>query len=156
MSLLSPVSRKWYGWGAQTRLFIFASIRRFYRDFNNVLRALMRFRKGTRDRAKNARKSRLKQMDFGWVSVKIGNKKMDFPPKLWVFPVDFKQRCAIMIESFEAGNTNVFKGFPILLTSGTHTKRIGRGFLLIRRFWVRSPGEAMTFQPRNTAFFVAL
>jgi len=47
---------------------------------------------------------------------------MDFPPKKWIFPSDFGQRCAIIIESFEAGNTNVFKGFPIIFNSGTrHT-----------------------------------
>jgi len=76
-------------------------------------------------------------MDFGWIFLKIGSKKMDFPPKKWIFPVAFARKCAIMTESFEAGNTNVFKGFPIFLTSGGTANESGIYFLRSRRLLVR-------------------
>jgi len=61
-----------------------------------------------------------KQSAFGGVQIaaklggfaqRLGAKKMDFPSKRWVFPVDIERRCAIMMELFEAGNTSVLAGF---------------------------------------------
>jgi hypothetical protein len=64
-------------------------------------------------------------MDFGQKPGGI----MDFPPKLWISPVAFAPKCTIMIKSFEAGNTKVFKVFPINFNSGGTVNESGIHFL---------------------------
>ena len=61
--------------------------------------------------ALNHAKIAVKPDGFGWIYAE--NRR-----KIWIFPGAFVRRCAKMVESFEAGNTKVFKVFPTNFNSG--------------------------------------
>jgi len=91
-----------------------------------------------REIALKTRKNRGKIRDGFWMDFPQNRRqKMDFSPKLWIFPGAFVRKCAIMIESFEAGKSTVLAGFPIFLTPGGAAIESGICFLRSRRLLVR-------------------
>jgi hypothetical protein len=111
----------------------------FYTSLCDFAGILCRFCEIALNHAKIAVKP---MMDLDGFAPKSG-KKMDFPPKLWIFPVAFARKCAIMIESFEAGNTTVSTVFPIFLTSGGAVSKFGFGYFAMLRSGVRLPFAPM-------------
>ena len=104
-------------------------------------------------------KSRENRGLSGWIWMDLRRnrgKKMDFPPKLWIFPVAFARKCAIMIESFEAGNTTVSAVFPTFLTSGGAVGESGIHFLRNRRLPVRIGRGVLGFVLQNKVFAALL